>query len=81
MLLSVVVFDNDDVQRAAKYLGMSEQDFINKYEVVKPGYINVTGGKCPLLSDENKCMVHAAKPKTCARRNPCEEKCQKLKKM
>lgn len=79
-LLSVVFFYDDDVERASKYLGMSEHDFRSKYGVLKPGYIDVTGGKCPLLENK-KCIVHAEKPKYCAQKNPCEEKCQKLKKM
>jgi len=68
------MFEHDDVKRAADYLGLTEQVFCDAFKVLRPGYIDITGGCCPLLNLNNTCMIQEAKPKLCAGKNPCEEK-------
>lgn len=53
---------------------MSEHGFVDTFKIQHPGFIDVTGGVCPLLDTQNKCMVHDAKPRHCSITNPCEVK-------
>jgi hypothetical protein len=61
-------FKQPDIKRIAKYLGMKEGDFIQKYLRVddEGDYVNQFQ-PCVFLQQDNTCLVYDARPSDCAR--------------
>ena len=66
----IVRVSNAEIARIAQYLGMEEQEFIDKETVVAPdrkGLIlrNRADDSCVWLDEHNHCRIHAVKPDKC----------------
>ena len=70
-----IILDTFDVCRIAEYMGMENIDFCEKYtelyydEKIKLPLSRIKmredTGKCPFLSDDNKCSIHDISPSVC----------------
>ena len=71
-----VILYSADITRISNYLGLSEQQFCKQYGVVD-NLINITGGDCPFITENNLCSIHEVKPSHCANVNICERESAK----
>lgn len=61
-------FKTPDIKRIAKYLGLKEGAFIEKYLVLdNEGDYVVNAKPCPFLQIDNGCSIYDARPSDCAR--------------
>lgn len=60
------VFARKDIKNAAKALNMKPKAFLEKYVYVddEDDYV-LSSTPCPLLDDENKCLIYENRPKSC----------------
>lgn len=66
----IVRVDNTEIARLATFLKLSEQEFIDKFTRLAPDrlglvLVDAADGACCFLSPENRCRVHAVKPRQC----------------
>ena len=60
----------DEIKRIAEFLGMSEQEFIDRETEIAPdrkGLIlkSRADDSCVYLTDDNRCRIHPVKPDKC----------------
>jgi Fe-S-cluster containining protein len=61
-----VVVDNADVKLLAARLGISQQQFLDKYVTMDAfGDKQFASTPCPFLGDDNLCTVYEERPKAC----------------
>lgn len=64
---SVTTFENSDISKASKYLGVSKKAFIRKYLILDPQndtFITMNT-PCPMLNADNTCKIYSVRPKVC----------------
>lgn len=66
----IVRVSEDEIKRIAAFLGMSEQDFIQRETEVAPdrqGLIlkSRPDDSCVYLTEDNRCKIHPVKPDKC----------------
>ena len=62
---TVTSFRDEDITKAAKYLGMSRKTFIKKF-LIYDGVEHVTiTTPCPMLEADNSCKIYEARPFAC----------------
>lgn len=66
----IVRVSDAEIARIAAFLGMTEQDFIDRETEVAPdrrGLIlkSLPGGACTWLTSDNLCRIHPVKPDKC----------------
>lgn len=67
----IVRVSDAEIARIAAFLGMSEQDFIDRDTDVAPDRCGLVlrsraDGACAWLSEENLCLINPVKPRKCA---------------
>jgi uncharacterized protein len=61
-------FKTTDIKRISKFLKISETEFINKYlRYDEEGDYVAASLPCPMLGDDNRCMVYEVRPSDCRR--------------
>lgn len=66
----IVRVGDAEIERIARYLGMSEQEFIAGETEISPDRRGLVlksrpDGACVYLTDDNRCRIHAVKPDKC----------------
>ena len=66
----IVRVGDDEVRRIAAFLGMSEQEFIDRETEIAPDRKTLILKSCPddscaYLTDDNRCRIHPVKPNKC----------------
>ena len=66
----IVRVGDDEIRRIAAFLGMSEQEFIDRETEIAPdrkGLIlkSRADESCVYLTDDNRCRIHPVKPDKC----------------
>lgn len=70
----LVLLNTADIHRIAGHFGMSEKEFMEKYDVVfattgantNPRlYLRITGNRCPFYLEGKGCSIHEIKPLIC----------------
>jgi hypothetical protein len=64
----VTTFDDDDINKAAKWLSKSRKDFIKEYLIIDvDGVFTTASVPCPMLDVlTHKCKIYEVRPKACA---------------
>ncbi len=62
---TVTTFDNEDINKASKFLAVSKKAFINKYLISDMGEFTTIQTPCPFLQADNKCSIYKARPLAC----------------
>jgi hypothetical protein len=62
---TVTVFNQEDIKKASKLIGLSTKQFIRKY-LIRDGeeYITISV-PCPFLLQDNKCQIYESRPFAC----------------
>jgi uncharacterized protein len=63
---TVTVFNQEDVNKAAKFLGISKKAFIGKYLIMDMNEYTTMQTPCPFLQEDNKCSIYEARPLACS---------------
>ncbi len=62
---TVTTFTNEDISKAAKFMGISRKQFINLYLISDMGEYTTISTPCPFLETDNKCAIYEARPMAC----------------
>jgi hypothetical protein len=62
---TVTTFNNEDITKASKYLGISKKSFINKYLINDMEEYTTITTPCPFLLEDNKCRIYEVRPVSC----------------
>ncbi len=61
------IFEQDDIDRISKYLGVSAGSFIQRYlHMDEDGDFVLNSSPCAFLKADNKCKIYDVRPKACA---------------
>ena len=66
----IVRVGDDEIRRIAAFLGMSEQEFIDRETEIAPDRKGLvlksrSDESCVYLTDDNRCQIHPVKPDKC----------------
>ena len=66
----IVRVGDAEIRRIAEFLGMSEQEFIDRETAIAPdrkGHVlkSRSDESCVYLTDDNRCQIHPVKPDKC----------------
>ena len=59
------VFEEQEIQPAAQFLGLSEAEFKAEYLQENDGELIMQTTPCPFLTDQNCCQLESCKPASC----------------
>lgn len=63
---TVTTFREGEIQRAAKYLGLSKKAFIKQYLINDMDEFTTISTPCPLLNHDNTCKIYEVRPLSCS---------------
>ena len=63
---TVTTFTHEDINKAAKFLGVSKKEFIKKYLINDMEEYTTITTPCPFLLEDNKCKIYEARPHSCS---------------
>jgi uncharacterized protein len=63
---TVTTFNDEDINRASKFLKISRKQFINEFLITDNGEYTTITTPCPFLELDNKCAIYEARPQACA---------------
>jgi len=60
-----ILADKNDIETISKYLGLSENDFIEKYLTADNGDYKIKDKPCCFLEADGKCRIYEIRPSVC----------------
>ncbi len=62
---TVTTFNQEDINKASKFIGVSKKAFIKKFLILDMGEFTTINTPCPFLQEDNKCGIYEVRPLAC----------------
>jgi uncharacterized protein len=63
---TVTTFNEEDIARISKFLGINKKRFIDLYTILDEGEYTTITTPCPFLESDNKCAIYEVRPHACS---------------